>query len=369
MTRVGFVINSRVPSRDAIQRGMPFYGLWLGWDDRASPMSFMRFHWVADALRKSGAADYRLFRPGLAVDAVVFLKSMGPHCMELAETLREQGIGVIFEANVDYYTACESRKVAIQDLAPSTKQHDDAVDITKLANGVIASSRHLANVCEEYNPATHWVPDHVNLSLRPKRFTRSPIRNGRLQVWWSGMASKACELLVAGAPMRAMRDKIHLHLVTDDLANRSKWLPAISERFDDFLAAMPHTVHRFRDVKTLLALYAEGGVIISPRTLDVPYNLSHTEWKITLGMACGMPAIASPVPSYEDVCADAAPGAVTICKSNDDWQAAFGKLLVADELRASGEAAREVVERSYSTEVVAPKHLGAVESILAGSGK
>ncbi len=369
MTRVGFVINSRVPSRDAIQRGMPIYGMWLGWDDRSSPMSFMRFHWVADALRKSGAADYRLFRPGLPVDAVVFLKSMGPHCMELAETLREQGIRAIFEANVDYYNTCESQTMAMQNLVPNKGQHDDAVAITKFADGVIASSRHLANVCSEHNSVTHWIPDHVNLSLRPKRFARSPIRDGRLQVWWSGMASKALELLVAEAPMRAMKEKIHLHLVTDDLADRSKWLPTMSERFDKFLAEMPHTIHRFRDAKALLALYAEGGVIISPRTLDVPYNLSHTEWKITLGMACGMPAIASPVPSYEDVRADAAPGAVTICKSDEEWQAAFEKLLVASALRASGDAAREVVERSYSTEVVAAKHLEAVESILVGSGK
>ncbi|MFY8214998.1 MAG: glycosyltransferase [Chthoniobacterales bacterium] len=366
MIRVGFVINSRVPSRDAMRRGMPFYGLWTGWDDRRSPMSFMRFHWVADYLRKSGRADYRLYRPGMALDAVVFLKSMGPECEDLAETLRSQGIATIFEANVDYYTAYDDPEVPMQDLAPRAEQRRAAIVITTGANGVIASSHHLAEVCADFNAKVFAVSDHVNLSLRPRVFGKSPIRDGRLQVWWSGMGSKAFELLVAQAPLEALKDRLHLHLVTDDLSARAAWKPEVRAQFEKFLQNLPHTVHRFHDVRRLLKLYASGGVIISPRTLIAPYNWSHTEWKITLGMACGMPAIASPVPSYRRVGKLAEPGAVTICDSDAAWLEALETHMHPQMLKSSGVAACAVVEEHYSTAQVAPLHADAVNKIIAG---
>lgn len=367
MTRVGFIINSRVPARDAMKRGMPFYGMWTGWDDRKSPMSFMRFHWVADHLRKSGRADYRLFRPGLPLDAVVFLKSMGPACEDLADTLKCQGIPVVFEANVDYYTPYHDPDVPLQILSPQDEQRQAAITMTSRANGVIASSHHLAGVCEGFNSHVFAVPDHVNLSLRPDVWGKSPMRDGRLQVWWSGMASKAFELLVAEPAFRTLKDRLHLHLVTDDLSARSAWKPEVRENFEKLLGDIPHTVHRFHDVRRLLKLYAGGGVIVSPRTLSAPYNWSHTEWKITLGMACGLPAIASPVPSYCRVAGLATPGAVTICDSDGDWLAAFESLMQPQTLAASSRSASEVVEAHYSTTRVAPHHADAVDTIIASS--
>ncbi len=329
-------------------------------------MSFMRFHWVGDTLRRSGLADYRLFRPGLPVDAVVFLKSMGAQCEELAETLRSQGVPVIFEANVDYYSVNTTPDVPIRDLAPTEDQRRTAIAMTAGADGVIASSKHLAGICAAFNDKVFVVPDHVNLSLRPKKWGREPYRGGKLQVWWSGMASKAFELLVAAPAMRALKDKLHLNLVTDDLIAMQSWRPDVRTQFEQFLAEIPHTVHPFRDVKDLLRKYSKGGIIISPRTLDAPYNWSHTEWKITLGMACGLPAIASPVPSYESVATVAGEGTVAICRSDADWQFAFEQMLDPFTLATRGIAASDVVERCYSTERVAGEHLKALQSILSG---
>jgi len=365
MIRVGFINNSRVPSRDAMRRGMPFYGVWTGWDDHKSPMSFMRFHWVADELRKSGRADYRLYRPGMALDAVVFLKSMGRECEELVDTLRSQGIATIFEANVDYYSVYNDPNVPMPDLAPRDEQRAAAVAMTTNANGVIASSHHLAEICAGYQSKVFAVPDHVNLNLRPGVFGKAPMCDGRLQVWWSGMASKAFELLVAQVPLEALKDRLHLHLVTDDLSARAAWRPDVRAQFEQLLGRVPHTVHQFKDVRRLMMLYSNGGVIISPRTLVAPYNWSHTEWKITLGMACGMPAIASPVPSYRRVAGLAGPEAVTICESDAEWLAAFENLMRPETLTSSGIAARAVVEQHYSTARVAPLHAEAVDAILA----
>lgn len=358
--RVGFVINSRVPELSALGRGMSPVALFRGWDDRGSPMSFMRFRWIGEALQRTGAAEYLLYRPGLNCDAVVFLKSMGPQCDALARRLRSRGVRVIFEANVDYYT--EFSGVAAMDaMAPTAEQRARAISMTENADAVIASSRHLAGVCEKFNPRTAWVPDNVDLRFVPPRVQVEPVRDGRLQVWWSGMAAKLFEFLAAEEALLAVRDRIHLHLVMDTLTAMQRWRPDVREKVERFLARVPHTVHLFSSIPDLLGLYARGGVIVSPRTLDTPYNLAHSEWKLTLGMACELPALASPVPSYVDAASTGNPGAVTICQNNDEWLAAFdGWLSRPADVLTAGRDARTVVVENYSTDVVAPRHLAAI---------
>jgi hypothetical protein len=125
----------------------------------------------------------------------------------------------------------------------------------------------------------------------------------------------------------------------------------------ELLADLHVTIHRFRDVPSLLALYRSGGVIISPRQLANPYNQSHTEWKITLGMAAGLPAIASPQPSYLDVAEIADhPKAVTICGSDADWCDAFAEAMGDVDFEDRSRASLDVVQRHYSSSVVAKMH-------------
>ncbi len=358
MKRVGFIVNSRVPELASLKKRMSPLALLTGWDDAASPMSFMRFRWLAEALREFGSDwRYELYRPWQSYDAVVFLKSMGAPCLALAQQLREQGTCVVFEANVDYYTRYEGAP-RLDAMAPTPEQRTNAVAITQFANTVIASSRHLAEVCAPFNRRCTWIPDNVNLKLRPLRVQAAPFAEGRLQVWWSGMAAKLFEFLAAEEAFLAAADRIHLQLVTDDLDKaRSRWPLEVRERLEKFLSLVPHTLHRFRSIPQLLDLYGGGGVIVSPRFLDTPYNLSHTEWKISLGMACDLPALASPVPSYEDMAAQAGEGAVTICRTDEDWSRAFAEILAErSRLQDMGWRAYEAVKQHYETGVVARQH-------------
>ncbi len=364
MKRVGFVINGRVPEVGAMKRGMRPWNLFLGWDDAKSPMSFMRFRWIARELREE--VTYELYRPGRPFDAVVFLKSMGESCFELARVLREQGTAVIFEANVDYYTEF-SGEGWFEGMAPTAEQRAAAVAMTELADGVIASSRHLAGVCGRFNERVSWVPDNVDFRLVPRLAQRSAWRDGKLNVWWSGMAEKMFEFLAAEDALLARKDRLHLRLVTDDLRAMGRWPGEVRERMERFLGMMPHTVHRFSNVEDLLGRYAEGGIIVSPRFLDSPYNFGHSEWKLTLGMACGLPAVGSPVPSYRDVAERAENGAIAVCETGEEWGSVLDELLDGGEegLRERGGAARRVVEEFYATPVVAREHLNAV--LAAGS--
>ncbi len=357
--RVGFIVNGRVPEVGAVVRGMRPWHLFFGWDDAASPMSFMRFRWIARELR--GRADYELYRPGRTYDAVVFLKSMGERCLSLATLLQEQGTRVIFEANVDYYSEATGEGW-FGAMVPTAAQRADAVAITECADAVIASSRHLAEICSRYNERTFWIPDNVDFRLVPSTVRSQPRRDGRLNLWWSGMAAKAGDFLAIEETLLERRERVCLRLVTGDLRATREWPEGLRGRFERLLREVPHVVHRFSDVGDLLRRYSEGGAIVSPRFLETPYNLGHSEWKISLGMACGLPAVASPVPSYADLEQRAGGGAVRLCGTEDEWGAALDEMLDAGlfDLERRGDAARETVRQFYSTEVVAGMHLAAV---------
>jgi len=365
-SRVGFVINSRIPSLAALGRGMPIHALLTGWDDRTSPMSLMRFHWLADELRSQRIADYRLFAHGKFFDAVVFVKSMTEECHQLATRLRAEGTKVVFDANVDYYTEADGRNIPA-DLVPSAAQRRQAIAMTSLADLVMASSRHLAGVCAQYHAGAHWIPDNVNMRfVRPAVHSSVPSRT--LSLWWSGMPQKVLDFLSIEDVLREFRNRIHLHLVTGDFHRGLAEMPiASASRLRALFADIPHTFHRFRSIRHLLELYAQGGgVVISPRFLDNPYNLSHTEWKITLGMACGLPAIASPQPSYLDVAVRCGfPRTVSICKTDEEWREAFGESLEGKDLEQKAFSARDVALRHYSTSVVAAEHADVLARLIA----
>ena len=366
--RVGFIINSRFPEWKAVMRGMKPHHLLTGWPDRHSPMNFMRFGWIAEAVNSdpSSGIHYELFKPWRRYDAVIFLKSMEAGCAIHAERLKEKGTKVIFEANVDYYTEGGGGMLPGH-LRPTSAQREKAIRMTSLADGVIASSSHLASICAAWNPNVFWVPDQIPARMIPKSQDVVSRHDSALHVWWSGMADKASDLLAAGDALRSMGKKIRLHLVTGDMKEAMKQMdPAIASRLEAMLSDVPHTTHRFRSIEDLLSLYAETpGVIISPRFLENPYNQSHTEWKITLGMACGLPAIASPQQSYLDVLERAAdPSAITICRSSEEWRKALeGAFDMSRHIIASN-AARRTVKTHYVSEVAARQHLQAVHSIL-----
>lgn len=363
--RVGFVVNGRIPSLSAVARGMNPLAMLTGWDDRPSPMSEMRFRWIACHVAE--AAHYRLYHSGGKYDAVVFVKSMTPECKALAESLRNRGTRVIFDANVDYYTETGTGSMP-RDLVPSASQRMQAVEMTSIADMVLASSSHLTSICRGFNPACSWIPDNVNPTLvpPPARCERGAVLN----LWWSGMPQKAIDLLGLEAVLQRLGSKIRLNLVTGDLSSAIQRMePEMAEGLRSLLAKTPHEIHRYHSVRRLLQLYAaRPGIIISPRFLDNPYNLSHSEWKITLGMACGLPAVTSPQPSYIDVRSRCRHDrALVICASGEEWISALGCAMDHRGWNDAADAARQVVAEHYSTPVVARRHLEVIRSCVGKS--
>jgi hypothetical protein len=353
---VGFVIDGQLPR-------FPRVWQWLRGCPSDSAVGQMRFGWIARALPPE-RARYSLYRPGGRYDAVVFLKSMSADCQRLAESLRRRGTRVIFDVNVDYFTPAEGT-FYYRGMAPTAEQTGNARRMAELSDALIADSSHLATVCAKHHPNVRWISDNVNLRLTPQDH---PWKRGpKLDLLWSGEAVKLFELLRIESVLRKFHSRVRLVLVTNDLAALNRWFEPWKRRFEQLLGSVEHTIVPFRSVAELLKLYGDGGgVFISPRFLDNTYNWGHTEWKITLPMACGRMAFGSPLPSYLDVAARSGGDGLRLCADDDAWSAALDDAL-SDRIDFAEEekAARDVVEKFYATPAVAAAHHEYIAEVCA----
>ena len=324
-----------------------------------------RYLWLAHYVEKQKdfGVRYSIYRPWRRYDAVILLKSMGSRAINLLQKLKRQGVPCIFDINVNYFEP--GGKEYYSNMLPTEQQRHNAIEMTQFASAVIADSKFIAERSREYNQRTLWVSDNVSMDLVPGY---QPTRLGkRLRLLWSGESVKLFELLAAEEALLAVRDKVELVLVTNDLAAMHRLNPEIRERLECLLSALSVRIIKFRSIEHLFQIYSEGGVFISPRFLDSPYNLGHTEWKIALAMACGRVALCSPVPSYINVATRAGGQGIKISDSHAAWSQTFDQLL-GDSFSWEEEemAARSVVERFYSTREVASIHTEFVRKVIDG---
>jgi glycosyltransferase involved in cell wall biosynthesis len=296
----------------------------------------------------SGRVRNELYRPGRRYDVVVFFKAMDERCRDEAARVKGRGGRVVFDANVNYYEVWGDYE--IEGTRPSPEQQRDAAAMTELADRVVADSSYLLDVVRRVNPRAEWIPDNVDLHVYRGR--RAHRQRPLTRIVWSGIAAKAAHLLEAADALADVRGA-ELVLVSDRPPDVMR----------DLGGALPCTYVRFSD-REYAATLRRCDVIISPKRLVNAYEVAHTEYKITLGMAVGLPAVASPQQSYREAI-DARGGGV-IAASTAEWREALERLVRDPGLRADlGERARLTVRERYATPVVARRYLEVIESVAS----
>lgn len=359
------MLENRVPEWASVAAGRVRPWSLLTGAPTGGSVPMMRFRWIASTVNRDPASPlrYELFKPWRRYDAVIFLKSMGAESAALAKRLRLAGTRVIFDLNVDYLTPAEGR-FHYPGMAPTAVQHDAAHEMLRLSDAVIADSSHLASIAARHHAAVHWIPDNVDMGFVPANAVWKG--SGKLPLLWSGESVKLFDLLKIEGVLRDFARDVKLTIVTSAMTGLDRWEAAERERFEKMLAAIEHEIISFRSIPRLFEIYRRGGVVISPRFLDNSYNLGHTEWKLTLAMACGRRAIGSPVASYCDVERLAGGKGIRICHTDAEWSAVLSEHLAdPPEVWAAEElSARDVVETNYSTAVVARRHRELLEKII-----
>lgn len=365
--RVGFVVDAQLPSLRTCLSKRTFRPLLTGWPS-STPGTFMRFGWIARHINQSqdNAWHYELYRPWRSYRAVVFVKSMDEPCQNLALSLKEAGSCPIFDANVDYFTPATGPEY-YAGMAPTAQQRQQSCTMATIADAVIADSSYLLEKVLPLNSRAAWIPDNVPDPWIAGRSDWSPVPGERLVLLWSGEAVKLFEILRIEQVLRRFKEHVRLRVVTGNLKALSQIHAPWQGRLRRLLEELECEVLRFKDIPSLLKVYDQGGVCFSPRFLDNSYNMGHTEWKISLAMARGRVALASPQPSYCDVADRAGGRGIRICADEGQWEIVLESMLAGtfpwDEEQ---DRACAVVRHHYATSVVAQKHADWLKAVCAG---
>lgn len=287
-----------------------------------------------------------MYAPRRRYDVVVFQKAMGAREQEEAQRLQERGTSVVFDANVNYYE--EWGEFDVPGTRPTPEQRRDAVAMTRLADHVVADSSYLQGVIAPVNPNVTWIPDSVDTTIYVRRGRHTEGRPFRIV--WSGVAKKAVQILYVREVLRALRD-VELVVVSETVPPA---LPEIRELQPCRLVAFSDRWYAWQ--------LRQCDVVIAPKRIVSSYEAAHTEYKISLGMAVGLPAVASPQQSYVE--AIGREGGGMIARDDEEWRDALLRLAADPGLREElGERAARTVAEAYSRAVVAPRYLELLESL------
>jgi glycosyltransferase involved in cell wall biosynthesis len=301
----------------------------------------MRIANVARWLNANTRIRNELYRAGRRYDVVVFVKAMDERVQAEAEQARALGARVVFDANVNYYEIWGDYD--LPGTRPTEDQQRDATTMTAQADAVVADSTYLLEIVRRLNERAEWVPDNVDLRIfrpRPRPRLRRDAR--RLRLVWSGRSHKARPLTLLVEPLRGLED-VELVVVSD----------ARPPELDELSRVVACSFEPF-DLRGYARTLRSCDAIVSPKRLVNGYELGHSEWKITLGMAAGLPAVASPQRSYVE--AIEADGGGIVADTAAEWRAAFERLRDPEVRAELGARARRTVEERYSTPVVARRY-------------
>lgn len=364
--RVGFICDDRLPSFWRAIRGQCGARELLTGCRSETAVGTMRVGWLIECVNgcRELNARYQWYRPFQAYDAVVYVKSMSEECCEHAASVRRNGGVAVFDANVDYFSGADSDVFYYEGMAPTDSQRKQAIAMARTCDGVIADSPHVLSVAESYSSRVVWIPDNVRDGLIVDADRLSPAKSAKINVFWSGQSAKLFELLLIGDALLSVKDRIKMIIITNGLDALQKWPLSQKKALEKLLGGLECERLPFTSIEDLCRAYDRGGVCIAPRHMDSSYNLGHTEWKITLAMARGVPALASPLESYRKVAERSEGRGIRICACEEDWRKALAAA-AAGEYEREGGAAVNVVREYYSTSVVASDHVAFLNSIGA----
>jgi hypothetical protein len=266
-------------------------------------------------------------------DICVLVRMQDDDAYRIAHEAKRQGRRVVFDLCVNYF----DETGLLGDGYGVTRRHvEQCRRMVELADAVTAASRYIEDRAREFHPRAAHLPDSVD--RRHFRFDKTYALDEAGPGWrpsaiWCGYAIKAKEIAPFLGPL-AKRD-IPLTIVSD----RRPELP------------VPFTFVPWRYASAPVDLL-RGDFCIAPRPLDTPYNMGHSLFKVGVFLAQGVPALASPVPSYAEVLVHGRTG--LLCESMGEWEDALERVLGNPSLLpAWSRQAREVMRPNLTEHIAA----------------
>lgn len=259
-------------------------------------------------------------QPDRRADVAVFIRHQTAETGRLMRQQKEQGAKVVFDLVVNYLEP--SGPVAGLGEPVSQGQVEMIKKLIYLADGVTCASQFIANKAAEHHPCVRHLPDPIDFDYFKYCKREADFRDGRLVAVWSGIARKTAELETL-LPLLA-KYQIDLQVITNKRPHFTKRFAQLRSVFDP--SFHPISYHRWR-YQTFPKQLVTGHFGLSPRQLNVPYNLGHSSFKIAVFLAQGMPVLASSVPSYMTLMGDRqAIKSGRFCDTIEEWDRALSEI-------------------------------------------
>jgi glycosyltransferase involved in cell wall biosynthesis len=291
-----------------------------------------------------------LINPGYdeQIDLAVIQRLENERGVQTAGLLKEKGVPYIFDMTVNYLDI--TRLPYDQSLTVTEEQKRCSITLSHGATVVTAVSPWLADRASSLHDCAICVPDAVpdhfyELPKKGTDFCRQPLR-----ACYVGASLKSNDLLPW---LQALENReISVTLVCEkEPPQELKGISWKKWKYD-----------RFAEVVN------QHEIGLAPRKhMDNPYNKGHSSFKIASLMACGVPVIASPVPSYFPLIGDRKAG--VIASEISAFESSLDALISdRDRLCQMSVAARERV-RPLAVSNVVRKLARVLRQAVAVTGK
>jgi glycosyltransferase involved in cell wall biosynthesis len=265
-------------------------------------------------------------------DVAVLVRMQDGRALELARELRAAGTRVIFDLCVDYL---DVTGLLGEGYGVTERHRQECLAMLDVVDAVTTASAFIAGRVVEHHPRVVYIPDSIDRQHFRHTKTYPEPSGAPPTAIWCGVAVKAPDLEPILPMLRAR--KIPLVVVADRRPRLSAPFEFVRWRH----ATAPHDLLR-------------ADVCVAPRLLDTSYNLGHSFFKIGIFLTQGVPAVASPVPSYAEVLRAEQTGLV--CTSPEEWEAALDRLLADPQILARWSPAAVEAMRPYWSENLAPEY-------------
>jgi len=220
----------------------------------------------------------------------------------------------------------------------------DTLAAIKQSDGILCASSFIADRAKQFSSLVAHLPDSVNTKHYRFRKSRADVDSKPLRAIWAGVQSKVH----------------HLEGIIPELEKQNMRLEIISDKSPSLSNSFHFTKWSYKSSPRSLL---KGDIAISPRQITNQYDLGHSHFKIAVFMAQGVPAIASPLPSYEELI-DQTKGGI-IVRNLADWRIALSQIRHDRTLlQKLGDAAYTGMQQ-FSTEVIAGQYVKFFRTLIA----
>lgn len=281
-------------------------------------------------------------------DIAVFVRRQSEMDYNIAANLKKRKIKVILDLCVNYYklSGAPGLKNPVTEI-----QRTNCIEMTKISDAIFCSSQNICDCAYKFNKKAFYIPDSIDLKHFKNIKNKNDFDRKKIRAIWSGVSVKANELFDY---MEILSDlKIPLKIISD---KRPKGFvsPYWFGKYKSGFAKWDYTSFP----KKIL----DGEFTISPRNLTESYNQGHSFFKVGIFLSVGIPAIASPVPSYKELLGNGKSGA--ICDTKLEFKNVMMKISDNRDILKKWSAYSVNLMKKYSSEEISKKYFLIFKKIL-----